>query len=495
MKRHLTWSFLIFFICLKAYPTDVPASLSIKGSALNESASPMDMKKKGDTFELFTSLKSGEYAFDGDPSIPTAKITIAGEVVPYRIRVSYEAGTPEVSVAKVTKVVMYAPANDIIVAEMVYKGHSTFAAKNIFCDEKKWGDNRYRIKIYTDKDVESFGIVNPDDGMTAVDFRKPCDDFDIEEVTRYAKEKGVTVIGHHETGGNIRNYENQMEDAYDWFKDFGIVNIKTGYAGVFPEKQTHHSQYGVNHYQRVIELAARKHITINAHEPIKDTGIRRTWPNFMSREGARGMEWNGWSEGNPPSHTVILPYTRLLSGPMDYTPGTFDVTLEYSKNHPDHQKWHALDQGNSRVNTTLVKQMANWVIIYSPVQMASDLIEIYKGHPCFQFFRDFEADCDWSKAIAGEIGEFVVMVRRAKGKYFLGASTDETSRNVGVKFDFLEKGKTYRATIYADAANADWKTNPTAYTIEEKIVNSDTKWVVRMAPGGGQAISFIEVTE
>ena len=330
-------------------------------------------------------------------------------------------------------------------------------------------------------------------GSQRFNYTKPFADFDIVEITRYAKERGVTVIGHHETGGNIPYYESQMEEAYKWYKDLGIVNVKTGYAGGFPDGLHHHGQYGVNHYQKVIELAAANHMTINAHEPIKDTGIRRTWPNFMSREGARGMEWNGWSEGNPPSHHEMLPFTRLLGGPMDYTPGTFDILLEKSKSSPKHQKWHGLDKGNSRVNTTLAKQLANWVIIYSPVQMASDLIENYEGHPAFQFYRDFDADCDWSKALDGEPGKFVVVVRKAKEKYFLGATTNEEARTVRISLDFLEPERAYKAIIYADTDKTDWETNPTEYKIVEKVVTSGDSMDIVMAKGGGQAITFMKM--
>ena len=262
------------------------------------------------------------------------------------------------------------------------------------------------------------------------DFVTPYPDFDVKMLNAYAKEKGVEVIGHHETGGNIPNYERQMDHAMQWYTDHGIHVLKTGYAGAFPNGYLHHSQYGVNHYQKVVETAARHKMTLDAHEPIKDTGIRRTWPNMMTREGVRGMEWNAWSEGNPPSHHVMLPFTRMLSGPLDYTPGTFDILFLNTKDSPRRQKWNDQDKGNSRVNTTLAKQLANWVILYSPLQMASDMIENYEGHPAFQFFRDFDPDCDESKALAGEPGEFVAIVRKAKGNYFLGAATNENPRTL-----------------------------------------------------------------
>ncbi len=330
-------------------------------------------------------------------------------------------------------------------------------------------------------------------GSQVFDYVRAFDDFDIREVTDYAREHGVTVIGHHETGANMPFYESTMDEAYSWYHDLGINNVKTGYAGGVPGGHSHHGQYGVRHYQKVLELAASKHMTINAHEPIKDTGIRRTWPNMMSREGARGMEWNAWSEGNPPSHHVTLPFTRLLVGPMDYTPGTFDILLENTKTHPDFKAWNGNPSIPSRVNTTLAKQLADWVILYSPVQMASDLIEHYDGHPAFQFFRDFDADCDWSRAIDGEPGEFVVIVRRADDTFFLGAATDESARTVAVGLDFLEPYRAYKAVIYADAPDADWKTNPTAYTITEKVVTASDSFDIRMAAGGGQAITFKKI--
>lgn len=328
-------------------------------------------------------------------------------------------------------------------------------------------------------------------GRQSFDFTRPYADFDMDEVARYAAERGIEIIGHHETGGNIPNYERQLEQAMAWYTDHGVHNLKTGYAGSFPDGYFHHSQYGVRHYQQVVETAARYRMTVNAHEPIKDCGIRRTWPNMMSREGARGMEWNAWSDGNPPSHTVMLPFTRLLGGPMDYTPGTFDILFENTRNSPRRRKWNDLDQGTSRVNTTLAKQIANWVILYSPVQMASDMIEHYEGHPAFQFFRDFDADCDWSRALAGEPGEFVAVVRRAGDRYFLGAATNEQARTLTLPLDFLEAGRRYRATIYADGADADWQSNPTSYTISEREVTAADSLEVRMAPGGGQAVTLI----
>lgn len=328
-------------------------------------------------------------------------------------------------------------------------------------------------------------------GRQNFDFTKPYADFDIEKICEYAASKGITVINHHETGGNIVNYERQLDHALSWMEGLGMNYLKTGYAGGISNGNNHHGQIMVNHYQRVVETAAAHKICIDAHEPIKPTGIRRTWPNMMTREGARGKEWDAWSEGNPPSHEVTLPFTRLLAGPMDFTPGTFDILYENTRNHPRRVLWNCSPDVYMRVNTTLAKQIAEWVILYSPMQMASDLIENYEGHPCFQFFRDFDADCDWSEALDGEPGEFVVIARRAGERFFLGAATNEEARNVKVTLDFLKAGTEYDAVIYADAADADWNTNPTAYEIIRKKVTSDDTLEIRMAPGGGQAISFI----
>lgn len=328
-------------------------------------------------------------------------------------------------------------------------------------------------------------------GTQAFDYTKPYADFDIREIARYAKEKGIEIIGHHETGGNILNYEKQLDDAYKWYADLGIHSVKTGYAGGLPDGHNHHGQYNVRHYRKVVQTAARYHTTLDVHEPIKDTGIRRTYPNMMTREGARGMEWNAWSEGNPPEHHVMLPFTRLLAGPMDYTPGIFDVLYERAKNSPDRKQWNMKDSKDCRINTTLAKQIANWVILYSPLQMAADMIENYEGHPAFQFFRDFDADCDWSEALAGEPGEFVVIARKAKDNYFLGAATNEATREVTIPLNFLEQGKTYKAVVYADGEGADWETNPTAYQITEKQVTAGDTLTINMARGGGQAISFM----
>ena len=325
------------------------------------------------------------------------------------------------------------------------------------------------------------------------DYTKPYADFDIDEIMRYAKERNIEIIGHHETGGNIINYENQLDEAYRWTKEKSINYVKTGYAGALPDFHNHHGQYNVRHYRKVVETAAKHQIALNVHEPIKPTGIRRTYPNMMTREGARGMEWNAWSEGNPPEHHVMLPFTRLLAGPMDYTPGTFDILFDNTRNSPQRKKWNGNDKGNSRVNTTIAKQLANWVILYSPLQMASDMIEHYEGHPMFQFFRDFNPDCDWSEALQGEPGEYIAVVRRAGTNFYLGAATNGEAREIAIPLTFLPKDTDFEATIYADSDDAHWKTNPTSYKIEKKTLSHADTLFIKMAAGGGCAVRFMTI--
>ena len=325
------------------------------------------------------------------------------------------------------------------------------------------------------------------------DYVKPYADFDLDRIAAYAREKNIELWMHNETGGNIPEYEAALETAMQRYAGLGVHAVKTGYAGGFRDGQLHHSQYGVRHYQRVVETAARYGIVIDAHEPIKDTGIRRTWPNMMTREGARGMEWNAWSEGNSAEYLCTLPFVRLLSGPMDYTPGVFD--LDYSRvrgRETGMQEWNG-DNNSCCIKTTLARQIANWVIIYSPLQMASDLIENYEGHPAFQFFRDFDADCDWSEALQGEPGEYIVVVRRADDSFFLGAGTNDEPRTLTQKLGFLKSGMTYTATIYADAP--DSAENPENYRIEKRTVTSADMLEIAMTARGGQAVTFVPVNE
>ena len=339
-------------------------------------------------------------------------------------------------------------------------------------------------------------------GSQHFDYCEPYEDFDLERIAAYAEEKGVSLWMHNETGGSIFEYEAEMEKAFEKYRSLGIHYLKTGYAGGMPDGIRHHSQRGVQHYQKVVEKAAEYKIAIDAHEPIKETGIRRTWPNMMTREGARGMEWNAWSEGNSSEHLCTLPFTRLLSGPMDYTPGVFDIYYKTACATPGREEWNG-DNSKTFIKTTLARQIANWVLIYSPLQMACDLIENYEGHPAFQFFRDFDPDCDWSEALAGEIGDYIVVARRAGDKFFLGAGTDNEARNLTVALDFLEPGVTYEASIYADDLNAPEVIQPdgtvapdkTCYRIERRTVTSTDSLEIAMAADGGQAVSFIPAGE
>jgi hypothetical protein len=320
------------------------------------------------------------------------------------------------------------------------------------------------------------------------DFMTPYPDYNFDEVVKYAREKGVEIIMHHETSAAPRTYEKQMDVAYDFMKANGINSVKTGYVGkIIPKGEYHHGQWMVNHYQKVIEEAAKKKIAVNAHEPIKDTGKRRTYPNAISREGLRGQEFNAWSKdgGNPPSHLPTIAFTRMLAGPIDFTPGVFNIKFD------DYKK------GN-QVNTTLAQQLALYVVIYSPIQMACDLPEHYmvngKVHPAFQFITDVGVDWQQTKVLDGEVGDFVVIARQERntGNWFVGGITDENARTKHVMFDFLEDGKTYNATIYKDGPNAHWNDNPEDYTIEHMKVTKESMIDITMAPGGGFAISIIQ---
>jgi alpha-glucosidase len=329
----------------------------------------------------------------------------------------------------------------------------------------------------------------------AFDFVTPYSDFNLEEIAKYATSKNIDFIGHVETGGAAQSFENNFEKIFSLYHNLGVRAVKTGYAGGIQTKgQYHHGQFMVSHYRAVIRQAAKHQIMINAHEPIKPTGIRRTYPNMMTREGARGMEWNAWSSGNPPEHHTILPFTRGLAGPIDYTPGTFDILYKKAKNRV---KWNGLDDGTSRVNTTLAKQLGLFVILYSPLQMASDLIENYKNQPAFKFIEDFATDWEKSEVLNGKIGDYITIVRKDKNSedWFLGSITDENERNFEFELNFLAKNKKYKAEIYADGDSADWKTNPQEIKIFSKEVDSKTILKIKLAPGGGQAIKFTLINE
>jgi len=313
----------------------------------------------------------------------------------------------------------------------------------------------------------------------AYSFTETYDDFDIEQVTQYAASNGMEIIGHHETGGDAESYDRRVEAAFQFYKKHGINGIKTGYAGdIFPRGQYHHGQWMVRHYRRIVELAAEYEITLDVHEPIKATGIRRTWPNMMTREGARGNEYEAWSEGNPPEHTTILPFTRMLGGPMDYTPGVFYITLEGIKE-------------NNRVHTTLAKQLALMVILNSPLQMVADLPEHIKDHPALQFARDLNIDWDESEMLDAQVGDYVVTARRSGKEWFLAAISDEERRELEVDLAFLQDDIPYRAEIYRDGDNASWDRNPHDYFIEEREVNAEMTIKLPLAAGGGIAIRMV----
>jgi alpha-glucosidase len=308
-------------------------------------------------------------------------------------------------------------------------------------------------------------------------FTKSYTDYNLEELSAYAKQKNVGLIAHHETGGNVRNYEQQMEDAFKLCQKFGIQRLKTGYVAKFLDgKEEHQGQYMVRHYHRVVEMAAKYKVMLDVHEPVKDTGLRGTYPNMMTREGARGTEYEAWSEGNPPEHTAILPFTRCLGGPLDYTPGIFDIQIESLEDF--------------RVHTTLAKQLALYVVIYSPMQMAADLPENYRGNPAFKFIKDVPTDWDDTKIIHAEIGKYITTARKDRNSddWYIGSITNEESRTLETKLDFLTPGKKYQAEIYADGENADMETNPLAIAIDSQTVTSETLLRIKLAPGGGQAI-------
>jgi alpha-glucosidase len=312
-------------------------------------------------------------------------------------------------------------------------------------------------------------------------FTKAYPDFDVEEITRYAKEKNVNLIAHHETGGNVANYERQMEDAFKFLQSYDIHYLKTGYVNRLPSGERHQGQFMVRHYQKVMEIAARYKVMVDMHEPVKDTGLRRTYPNMMTREGVRGTEYEAWSNGNPPSHTTILPFTRGLAGPIDYTPGIFDIMLS--------------GKSKFRVHTTLAKQLALYVVIYSPLHMAADLPENYEGHPAFRFIEQVPTDWESTIVLNGKIGHYITTARkdRNSSNWYLGSITNEMARTLSVSLNFLEKGKRYTATIYQDGKDADVDTNPLPVEITSVEVTSDSKIDIKLAPGGGTAIRFEKI--
>jgi alpha-glucosidase len=323
------------------------------------------------------------------------------------------------------------------------------------------------------------------------DFTRATPDFDIEAVAAYAREKGVHLVGHHETGGAVSHYEKQLENSLALYERLGVDVVKSGYvadAGQIERndgdgivrREWHDGQWMANHHLRVVKAAAEHRIAVNPHEPIKDTGLRRTYPNWVAREGARGVEYDAW--GNPPNipeHAPNLVFTRMLSGPMDFTPGI--VSLEGRK---------------QKIQSTLARQLAYYVVIYSPIQMVADLPEHYAEHrDAFQFIKDVPTDWEETRVLAGEVGDYVVIARQQRGgdDWFVGAVTDEHGRVLDVSLSFLKSGQRYGADIYRDGDDADFRTNRFSFGVEHTEVTSDERLTMKLAPGGGQAIRFYPI--
>ncbi len=328
-------------------------------------------------------------------------------------------------------------------------------------------------------------------GKSDFSFTEPYPDYDLDGLAAYALERGTRLIGHHETGAGIPNYEAQMDDAFALMNRLGVEAVKTGYVdwGMhFPHvtaagdttREWNYGQAMVNHYQRSVEAAARHRVSVNIHEPVKDTGLRRTYPNLMTREGARGQEYNAaWGGGNGPDHVPTLVFTRMLAGPMDFTPGIFDLAAD--------------GENANAVPTTLAGQLALYVILYSPLQMAADLVENYAPHmDAFQFIKDVPVDWADTRVLEAKIGDYVTIARkdRHSDDWYLGAKNDATPHTVDVTLDFLDVGQTYTATIYRDGDGADWESNPLDYVIERRTVRAGASFSVDLASGGGLAVRF-----
>jgi hypothetical protein len=318
------------------------------------------------------------------------------------------------------------------------------------------------------------------------DFVTPYDDFNVKELQKYAQERNVKLIMHHETSGSVTNYERQLDTAFRFMKQFGYDAVKTGYVGkIIPRGEYHDGQWMIKHYERVIKKGVEYKIMIDAHETIRPTGLHRTYPNLLACEAARGMEFNAWSTGNNPDHESVYAFTRFMGGPMDYTPGIFELKMNY---------W---DSANKNIiHTTLAKQLALYVTIHSPLQMAADIPESYeKRLDAFQFIKDVAVDWDDSKYLEAEPGDYITIARKAKGtnNWFIGAITDENKRNTTISLNFLDPDKKYLATIYADGKDAHWKNNPQPYVITKKTVTNKSKLDLKLAPGGGCAISLTPI--
>ena len=318
------------------------------------------------------------------------------------------------------------------------------------------------------------------------DFVTPYPDFDVEMLNDYAHSKGVKLMMHHETSSSVRNYERHLDKAYQFMVDHGYNAVKSGYVGdIIPRGEHHYGQWMNNHYLYAVKKAAEYKIMVNGHEAVRPTGLCRTYPNLIGNESARGTEYEAFG-GSKPFHTTLLPFNRLIGGPMDYTPGIFDIRLDFMG-----------DQPHGQVQTTLAKQLALYVTLYSPLQMAADLVENYEKHmDAFQFIKDVAVDWDESRYIEAEPGDYITIARKAKGSnnWFVGGINDENARTAEFKLDFLDADKKYVATLYADGKDADYKDNPTSYQIKKGIVTAKTRFSVQEARSGGFALSLMEAT-
>ncbi len=320
------------------------------------------------------------------------------------------------------------------------------------------------------------------------DFVTPYPDYDVSKLTKYAAERGVKLIMHHETSASVTNYERRLDTAFRFMKHFGYDAVKTGYVGwIIPRGEHHDGQWMVQHFHRVAKKAAVYKIMVNMHESHRPTGQHRTWPNWLANEAARGNEFNGWSRGNPPNHETILPFTRLMGGPMDYTPGIFQIKLDYFSPGKKEQ-----------VHTTLAKQLALYVTMFSPLQMAADLPENYERFmDAFQFIKDVAVDWDKSRYIEAEPGQYITIARKAKNKdeWYIGAITNENNRLALIPLDFLDDGQNYVATIYSDDPTSHYLRNPMAYKIDQYRVTKNTTLKIPLVEGGGCAISLKKIDE
>lgn len=367
------------------------------------------------------------------------------------------------------------------------------------CDSGRHGANTENVKRYIDfaakNGIEGVLIEGWNTGWEnwgkkdAFDFITPASDLNLQEAVAYARAKGVEIIGHHETGGDILAYERHLDSAFAFYNRMGIRYVKTGYAGpVNPPTEMHHGQYMVNHFNKVMETAARYHIMLDVHEPVIPSGLSRTWPNLMTFEAVRGMEWNAWSEGNSPYHVCTLPFTRALAGPIDYTPGIFDIGF---KNHASKRvKWNGPAEGETAVHSTLAHQAALPVVIYSPLQMFSDLPDNYERYPeVFELMRQIPSAWDETRVIDASIGEYVAIARRKGKDWFVGIITDQ-KREIHFKPAFLDRGHFYRYNACLDGAGAHFEKWPTSHRLEQSVKQSSDEVRIQLAEGGGALLIF-----